>query len=143
MPTINYCLEKGAKSVVLMSHLGRPDGARDPPRPPGRAPGRWHRVRTRRPACARLPAGTAKPEFSMAPVAKALEKIAGKPVTLLKDCVGAEVEAACADPAPGSIILLENLRYHVEEEGKGLDADGNKVQPDTNLNPYPTPNLNP
>ena len=90
-----------------------------------------------------LPAGTAKPEFSMAPVAKALEKIAGKPVTLLKDCVGAEVETACADPAPGSIILLENLRYHVEEEGKGLDADGNKVQPDTNLNPYPAPNLNP
>ena len=90
-----------------------------------------------------LPAGTAKPEFSMAPVAKALETIAGKPVTLLKDCVGAEVEAACADPAPGSIILLENLRYHVEEEGKGLDADGNKVQPDTNLNPYPTLTLTP
>jgi len=41
----------------------------------------------------------------------------GKPVTFLKDCVGAEVEAACADPAPGSVILLENLRYHVEEEG--------------------------
>ena len=40
MPTIKYCLEKGAKSVVLMSHLGRPDGARDPPRPHGRAPGR-------------------------------------------------------------------------------------------------------
>merc|ERR1719329_1547961 len=99
MPTIKYCLEKGAKSVVLMSHLGRPDG-------------------------------TAKPEFSMAPVAKALETNAGKPVTLLKDCVGAEVEAACADPAPGSIILLENLRYHVEEEGKGLDADGNKVKAD-------------
>jgi len=132
MPTIKYCLEKGAKSVVLMSHLGRPDGARDPPFPHGRAP------RTPGIVCApadppalALPAGTAKPEFSMAPVAKALETIAGKPVTLLKDCVGAEVEAACADPAPGSIILLENLRYHVEEEGKGLDADGNKVQPVT------------
>ena len=34
MPTINYCLEKGAKSVVLMSHLGRPDGAPPPPPPP-------------------------------------------------------------------------------------------------------------
>jgi len=99
MPTINYCLEKGAKSVVLMSHLGRPDG-------------------------------TAKPEFSMAPVAVALEKITGKKVTLMKDCVGAEVEAACADPAVGSIILLENLRYHVEEEGKGIDAEGNKVKAD-------------
>ena len=64
----------------------------------------------------------------MAPVAKALETIAGKPVTFLQGCVGEEVEAACADPAPGSIILLENLRYHVEEEGKGVDAEGNKVK---------------
>jgi len=99
MPTIRYCLEKGCKSVVLMSHLGRPDG---------------------------MP----KPEFSMAPVAKALETIAGKPVTFLQDCIGPDVEAACADPAPGSIILLENLRYHVEEEGKGVDAEGNKVKAD-------------
>ena len=130
MPTINYCLEKGAKSVVLMSHLGRPDGARGPQRPQGRPPGRWRPCPPANPPAPALPAGTAKPEFSMAPVAVALEKIAGKKVTLLKDCVGAEVEAACADPATGSIILLENLRYHVEEEGKGLDADGNKVKPD-------------
>lgn len=41
--------------------------------------------------------------------------------------MGPEVEAACADPAPGSVILLENLRYHIEEEGKGVDASGNKV----------------
>lgn len=45
----------------------------------------------------------------------------------LEDCVGADVEAACADPAQGSVILLENLRFHVEEEGKGVDAGGNKV----------------
>lgn len=45
----------------------------------------------------------------------------------MEDCVGAEVEAACADPTPGSVILLENLRFHVEEEGKGVDASGNKV----------------
>lgn len=48
-------------------------------------------------------------------------------VTFLKDCVGPEVEAACADPAAGSVILLENLRFHVAEEGKGKDAAGNKV----------------
>lgn len=41
--------------------------------------------------------------------------------------MGADVEAACADPAQGSVILLENLRFHVEEEGKGVDAAGNKV----------------
>lgn len=45
----------------------------------------------------------------------------------LPDCVGEEVEAACADPKPGSIILLENLRFHVEEEGKGVDPSGEKV----------------
>ena len=41
--------------------------------------------------------------------------------------MGAEVEAACANPAAGSVILLENLRFHVAEEGKGKDASGNKV----------------
>ena len=40
MPTINYCLEKGAKSVVLMSHLGRPDGVPPPPPPPHSRPPR-------------------------------------------------------------------------------------------------------
>ncbi|KAL1527123.1 hypothetical protein AB1Y20_015805 [Prymnesium parvum] len=99
MPTIQYCLDKGAKAVILMSHLGRPDG-------------------------------TAQPKYSMAPVATCLEKIAGKPVTFLSGCVGPEVEAACADPAPGSIILLENLRFHVEEEGKGVDANGEKIKAD-------------
>eukprot|EP00326_Haptolina_ericina_P014726 CAMPEP_0181194282 /NCGR_PEP_ID=MMETSP1096-20121128/14257_1 /TAXON_ID=156174 ORGANISM="Chrysochromulina ericina, Strain CCMP281" /NCGR_SAMPLE_ID=MMETSP1096 /ASSEMBLY_ACC=CAM_ASM_000453 /LENGTH=416 /DNA_ID=CAMNT_0023283781 /DNA_START=38 /DNA_END=1288 /DNA_ORIENTATION=- len=97
MPTIKYALDKGAKSVVLMSHLGRPDGMK-------------------------------QPKYSMAPVVPVLEKIAGKPVTFLSDCVGPEVEAACADPAAGSIILLENLRYHVEEEGKGLNEAGEKVK---------------
>ena len=41
--------------------------------------------------------------------------------------MGPEVEAACANPAPGSVILLENLRFHVEEEGKGVNAAGEKV----------------
>ena len=48
----------------------------------------------------------------------------------MPDCCGAEVEAACASPSEGSVILLENLRFHVEEEGKGLDATGNKVKAD-------------
>lgn len=46
----------------------------------------------------------------------------------MSDCVGPEVETVCASPEDGSIILLENLRYHVEEEGKGVDASGNKVK---------------
>merc|ERR1719409_243799 len=51
-----------------------------------------------------------------------------KSVTMLTQCAGPEVEAACADPPEGSVILLQNLRYHVEEEGKGVDASGAKVK---------------
>lgn len=56
--------------------------------------------------------------------------MAFRDITFLPDCVGSEVEAACADPTPGSIILLENLRFHIEEEGKGVDASGAKVKAD-------------
>lgn len=99
VPTIKMVLEKGAKSVVLMSHLGRPDGRPDP-------------------------------SASMKPVVAELEALLGKTVTFLDDCVGASVEAACANPAPGTVILLENLRFHIEEEGKGVDAQKNKVKAD-------------
>merc|ERR1712159_595059 len=74
------------------------------------------------------PDGCKVDKFSLAPVAKVFEKQLGKPVTFLPDCCGPEVEAACADPAPGTVILLENLRFYAEEEGKGADADGNKIK---------------
>lgn len=48
----------------------------------------------------------------------------------MTDCIGPEVETACANPSAGSIILLENLRFHIEEEGKGVDASGAKVKAD-------------
>jgi phosphoglycerate kinase len=46
----------------------------------------------------------------------------------LPDCVGEAVEAECAAASNGTVILLENLRFHVEEEGKGVDASGGKVK---------------
>jgi len=92
LPTINMALEKGAKSVVLMSHLGRPDG------------------------CKNL-------KFTLKPIADKLAELIGKPVVFLPDCVGDEVEQACADPAPGSIFLLENMRFYAEEEGKGCNHE--------------------
>jgi phosphoglycerate kinase len=52
--------------------------------------------------------------MSMKPVAARLEQLLGKPVKLAPDCVGPEVEAML--PAPGEVLLLENLRYHAEEE---------------------------
>jgi phosphoglycerate kinase len=98
LPTIQYALEQGA-SVVLMSHLGRPDGQR-----------------------------IAK--FSLKPVADELSKLLGKPVKFLDDCVGAAVEAACANLAAGEVVLLENLRFHIEEEGKVKLEDGTSKKAD-------------
>ncbi|XP_061104805.1 phosphoglycerate kinase 1 [Conger conger] len=98
VPSIKHCLDHGAKSVVLMSHLGRPDGNPMPEK------------------------------YSLEPVATELRSLLGKDVLFMKDCVGAEVEKACASPAHGAVILLENLRFHVAEEGKGKDAAGNKTK---------------
>lgn len=77
------------------------------------------------------PDGNKNLKYTLEPVAEELKRLLGKDVSFLKDCVGPEVEAACADPAPGSIILLENLRFYVEEEGKGVDANGAKVKADS------------
>jgi phosphoglycerate kinase len=60
------------------------------------------------------PKGKPNPEMSLKPVAKRLEELLGKPVKMAPDCVGPEVEAM--KPAPGEILLLENLRFHPEEE---------------------------
>jgi phosphoglycerate kinase len=100
LPSIKYVLEQGA-SVVLMSHLGRPDGK-------------------------------VIAKFSLKPIAEALEKLLGKPVKFLTDCVGPAVEAACAAGAvkSGDVILLENLRFHIEEEGKIKNEDGTSIKAD-------------
>jgi phosphoglycerate kinase len=71
------------------------------------------------------PDGNKVDKFSLAPVAKKLEEILGTTVTFVADCVGPEAEAASN---AGGVVLLENLRFHVEEEGKGVDAAGEKVK---------------
>ena len=60
------------------------------------------------------PKGKPNPEMSLAPVAGRLAQLLGKPVTMAPDCVGPKVEAML--PKPGEILLLENLRFHAEEE---------------------------
>src|SRR5580692_6012570 len=60
------------------------------------------------------PKGKPNAEMSMKPVAAKLQELLGKPVALAPDCIGPEVEAML--PAPGEVLLLENLRYHAEEE---------------------------
>merc|ERR1719191_418342 len=66
----------------------------------------------------------------MAPVAKIVGEKLGKTVTFCSSVLGEDTEKATADPAVGTVILLENLRFNVEEEGKGVDADGNKIKAD-------------
>jgi len=100
IPTIEKALSKGAKSIVLMSHLGRPNG-------------------------------NINPSMTLKPVATRLGELMKKDVTFLSDSVGSEELAkACADPAEGSIIVLENVRFYAEEEGKGVNAEtGEKSKP--------------
>lgn len=60
------------------------------------------------------PKGKPNPEMSLKPVAVRLAELLGRPVRMAPDCVGPEVEAM--RPAPGDVLLLENLRFHAEEE---------------------------
>ena len=60
------------------------------------------------------PKGKPNPEMSLKPVAARLQELLGRPVKMAPDCVGPEVEAM--KPAPGEVLLLENLRFHPEEE---------------------------
>ncbi|OII73963.1 phosphoglycerate kinase 1 [Cryptosporidium ubiquitum] len=97
IPTIKYALDSGAKSVVLASHLGRPDGQR-------------------------------KMNYTLNVIVPILEELLGRSVIFAKDCVGKETEEICKDPPKGTVILLENLRFHLAEEGKGVNENGEKVK---------------
>jgi phosphoglycerate kinase len=86
LPTITYALDHRA-TVVLASHLGRPKGK-------------------------------PSPQLSLRPVATRLSELLGKPVAFADDCVG-EIAKRAVDQAagkPGGLVLLENLRFHPEEE---------------------------
>ncbi|KAI9509940.1 phosphoglycerate kinase [Russula earlei] len=100
LPTIKYALSNGASVVILMSHLGRPDGKPNP-------------------------------KYSLEPVSHELSRLLdNKPVTFLKDCVGPDVEKAVFSAEKHSVILLENLRFHIEEEGSVKDKEGKKTKAD-------------
>lgn len=86
LPTINKILSDGG-SVILMSHLGRPDGK-------------------------------VQEKYSLKHVVSAVEKVIGKPVKFAGDCMGEGARAMAASLKQGEIILLENLRFYEEEEGK-------------------------
>src|SRR5271157_1611672 len=67
------------------------------------------------------PKGTPEDKFSLAPVAQRLSELIHKPVATTRDCIGPEAEAAAKSLKSGDILLLENLRFHAEEEKNGSD----------------------
>ena len=62
------------------------------------------------------PKGEVKPEYSLKPVAKRLSELINKPVKMLDDCIGEGVKSAVSTMQDGDVILLENLRFHKQEE---------------------------
>lgn len=84
LPTVQALLEKGA-SVIICSHLGRPDGQ-------------------------------ANPKYSLLPVAKRLKELLHRDVEFVPDCIGERAHKASEGMHPGKVVLLENLRFHAEEE---------------------------
>ena len=87
-------------AIILMAHLGRPKGK-------------------------------AVAEMSLKPVAPRLSELIGRPVKFVGgDCVSAESKKAAADIKPGEMLLLENLRFHPEEEGKNASGEKDKAAMD-------------
>jgi phosphoglycerate kinase len=86
LPTIEYALQRGAATVVLCSHLGRPKGKPNP-------------------------------EYTLKPVAARLSELVKRPVVFADDCVGEPAKKAIGEAGTGGgVVLLENLRFHAEEE---------------------------
>jgi len=67
------------------------------------------------------PRGERRAEFSLAPVARRLSELLGREVTLAPDCIGAEVQKIITEMAPGDVVLLENLRFHPQEQANDSD----------------------
>ena len=91
LPSIRYVLEQGG-SLILMSHLGRPDEK------------------------------GITPDTSLKLVADYLSKLLGKPVAFAPDCAKADAEVAALKP--GDVLMLENTRYHKEEQAKLKQKEG-------------------
>jgi len=85
LPTIKFILNSGVEKLILMSHLGRPDGK-------------------------------VVEKYSLKPVAVRLKDLLGEDVKFLSDCVGENIRKEI-DASSARVILLENLRFHAEEEG--------------------------
>ena len=89
LPTVKYLIDRGAR-VVLISHLGRPDGQ-------------------------------VVEKLRLAPIARRLSDLLGRPVQMAPDTIGAEAEAKVREMKPGDVLLLENVRFYPQEEKNDPD----------------------
>ena len=96
LPTIKKILNDGG-SIILMSHLGRPDG-------------------------------TVQEKYSLKHIVSTVENIIGKPVKFADDCMGEKTKSMAASLKPGEVMLLENLRFYEEEEGKPYHLGENATE---------------
>jgi phosphoglycerate kinase len=87
LPTIEYAVKHGARGVILLSHLGRPNGEKNK-------------------------------KYTLRPVAEELQHLMNAKVDFLEDCIGEEVQNYCANMTNGQVVLLENIRFYLEEEVK-------------------------
>ena len=89
LPTVKYAVERKAK-VILASHLGRPKGKPED-----------------------------KKKYTLLPVAERLQQLLDQDVIFADDCIGDGVKKLVRELKDGQVLLLENLRFHPEEEGNG------------------------
>ena len=107
LPTIKYVLEQGAKSLVLMSHLGDPKKDMQKAKETAAKDGKPFDEKK-----------YIEGKHKMAPVAAQLAKLLGKEVKLAPACMGPETEAMVKAIPQGGILMLENTRFHKEETSK-------------------------
>ncbi len=109
LPTIKYVLDQGAKSLVLMSHLGDPKKDTQKAKEKADKDGKPFDEKK-----------FMEGKFKMAPVAAKLAQLLGKEVKLAPACMGPETEAMVKAIPPGGILMLENTRFHKEETSKDV-----------------------
>ena len=120
VPTIKYLADNGA-AVILCSHLGRPHNVfneklkldKKEQKKVDALPAEEQEAA--KAAMLEKAKGDVK-KLSLAPVAKRLSELLGKPVTMASDVIGPDAKAKAAALKPGEVMLIENVRFHAEEE---------------------------
>ena len=120
LPTIKYLADNGAK-VILCSHMGRPHNVLNSTLKLSKKEKKKIEALPEEERAAATEAALKKGEaditkLSLAPVAKRISELLGREVIMAKDVIGEDAKAKTAALKPGDVMLLENVRFHEEEE---------------------------